>query len=96
MTRTLILLGVLLVAGVAGGEETPAPELYFIDDSAMWSMPPDDQKVIFPLEQTECPEGYGPLVVELPPEFLGYSEAVFDCGRVADPSQQPPIQPTSP
>ncbi len=80
MTRNLILLVVLFVAGVAGGEE---PELEIVFGSPLW-YPEGKQSVIFYWEEPECPEGYGPVTVELPPEFVGYDKAVFKCARVAE------------
>lgn len=83
-----LLLAALLVAGVAGAEPTPEPELYFTDDSEvkfqLWE-PTEKQTVTFIWDEPECPEGYGPLTVELPPEFWGYDKVEFACGLLIEP-----------
>ena len=75
MRRFLFVLG-LLLSGVAVAEEEPEiawdAGSYFIDTNEsphlFWTSP-------------ECPEGFGPITIEMPPGW-GYEMAEIDCGRV--------------
>ena len=76
MMKPLLVLAVLFAVGGAGAEETPEPELYFENTG--------EYQIKF-WEEPECPEGWGRVVVNMPPEY-DYETVTIDCGLVVEPT----------
>ncbi len=79
----LVFVIVLLIAGVACGEEPIQLEWTTTGDENLFI--PDDNSTLFvgdSWKPEECPEGFQPLVVEMPPSFP-YGTVEFACGRIA-------------
>ena len=88
----LIFMVVLLWVGVACGEEVPEGGFSFdldsLDESDLFIGSADVTSLFIGdlWGPEECPESFGQLIVEMPPNFP-YKTAEFACGRIVEPSE---------
>ena len=75
--KHLLVLIVLLAVGSAGAqmpEPSPSPDLVFMDAG--------DYQIKF-WEEPECPEGWGQIIIKVPPAY-GYETVAVECGLVVE------------